>query len=116
MSSTGTSQISAAISGVMVRQRSAYSLKPYVHFSTNSWSYRSSSMMTVFRAMASAASVPGRIWKWISAWRASQFARGSTTMTFMPRFIMSTVLWPNRPSGLDHSVSRPQTSMYFGSS
>ena len=51
-------------------------------------------MMTWSMARATAASVPGRSWMLYSAREPSQVTRGSTVMSFIPRFIMSTMAWP----------------------
>ena len=43
---------------------------------------------------ANATFVPGRSFRWISALLASPISRGSTTISFVPIFIMSMIWWP----------------------
>ena len=87
--SVGT-QVSCESSSSEYLATSAFSLsKPKVHFSTNSLSYRFSSMMTLIMARARAPSAPGRMRSQSSARDASQPLYGSTTMSLAPRFIMS---------------------------
>jgi len=51
--------------------------------------------MTLSMAMASAPSPPGRTRSQSSpAFAAIQVSLGSTTATFMPRFIRSVIQWP----------------------
>ena len=63
---------------------------------------------------ASMESVPGRICNQRSAFAASQVKRGSTTMSFEPRFMQSTTQCPRLPSALAISGLLPQTKMFFG--
>ena len=89
MSSTGTSQMAAAFSGDIYLTRSANSSKPYVHFSTKSWSYKSSVIIMLHIAIAKAASVPGRRRICKTERVESQLTRGSMQTSFAPRFIKS---------------------------
>jgi len=57
----------------------------------NSRSYRPSSMMTLAMPRANAPSVPGLSCRWMSAREASGVTRGSTTMSFMPRPMASSM-------------------------
>lgn len=65
-------------------------------------------------AMARAPSVPGRTCRHISAREPSHVTRGSMTASLVPRFIMSTIAWPNRPSGLEAKGSLPHTTTSSG--
>ena len=112
--SSGTSQMRAASAVLMVCTRSANCSNPKHHFSTKSWSYRSSEMMTLQNAMPSAASVPGRTCSQMSARAASHVRRGSTTMNFVPMAYMSTMAWPQNPSGFDFKGSLPHIMMTSG--
>ena len=71
-------------------------------------------MMMDSHAMASAVSVPGRTRRCTSARVASQFTRGSTLMSFAPRFMRSMTAWPQRPSPFDASAILPHMTMTSG--
>ena len=73
-------------------------------------------MMMLESASASAQSVPGRSWNQNSALPASQVNFGSMQMIFDPRFMHSTIQWPNVPSELATTGLLPQTMTYSGTS
>ncbi len=100
ISSSGIQVISATFEGGYSCTRSARASKPYVQFSTNSWSYRSSLMMTFMKPSARAASVPGRTRSHFSERPAIQVSCGSMVMTFVPRFMASMIQWPWKASEL----------------
>ena len=70
--------------------------------------------MTLIIAKARAVSVPGRSWRWISAWAASQVTRGSTEMSLQPSFMASVTQWPMKKSGLEIVGLQPQTIVHSG--
>ena len=69
--SAGTQVISSAHSGVNGSMCGTSLSYPDVNLSTKSWSTRSSLMITCIIAIAIAPSVPGRIFRYISAWSAN---------------------------------------------
>ena len=84
MRSAGTSQIFSAQEGVYCLTSAANSSKPVVFCSTNSWSYRSSSMSTFAMPSKSAMSVPGVMGTQSSAKMPLLLRRGSTMTTRVP--------------------------------
>ena len=71
-------------------------------------------MMMDSHAMAMAVSVPGRTRRCTSARVASQLTRGSTEMSFAPRFMRSMTACPHRPSPLEASGILPHMTITPG--
>ena len=71
-------------------------------------------MMTWFMAIATAASVPGRIWICTAAFADIQLIIGSTTTSCEPRFMASVTQKPWKQSALERSGFAPQMRMVPG--
>ena len=71
-------------------------------------------MTTFSMPKASAASVPGRMGRYRSAFDAKNVMRGSMTTVFMPRFCRSMTQWPKKPSEFATMGLLPHTNMTSG--
>ena len=64
--------------------------------------------------MAMAVSVPGRTRRCTTERVDSQLTRGSTEMSFAPRFMRSMTAWPKKPSPLEARGILPHMTMTPG--
>src|SRR4030042_2926506 len=89
--------------------------QPLMWSATNALSYSPSSMITLWKPMASAASVPGRIWRQRRRFLARKPLLGSITISLAPFLYAFQKSTPLYSSGLVHWGLHPHMTIHLGS-